>query len=131
MVFELFCHSRPQTPRSFRSASRIATFGLTNFLSLRGVLVLHSQPIRFVRESLTPGVRPAQRFRFLVLGDRECCFAHKLACVAGTRREQNCERMRKGRARDERRKYNKKCDSLRAKVFVEVLQNFLILFTFF
>ena len=42
-------HSRPEVPRSFWSAPRMATSDRPNFLSMRRVFVSYSQPIRFDR----------------------------------------------------------------------------------
>lgn len=42
-------HFRPDRPRSFRSAPKIATSGKSDFLSMRREFVSYSKPIRFVR----------------------------------------------------------------------------------
>ena len=79
--YHLRSHSRPQRPRSFWSAPRIATSGLVQRHSVFEWLCKHNrlrpQPIRFVRldsehaqsdgKSRTSGVGLGQRSRFLVL----------------------------------------------------------------
>jgi len=89
-----FVHFRPQRPRSFWSATRIATSGKVQFSehAQGNRFVLSANQIcqtwlwacadwREVRESRTSGVGPYQRSRFLVLTKRgRECFLRESTC---------------------------------------------------